>query len=119
MTSKKPTIKYTEQVLVIPADVCEIIERSNLLDHQCDDFALSFEIEDGKVKVSDLMEYVIKDYKVLEPEEAWNLVRKWWISLLEENKLEIAISKKQSKISELQNEIADLEKTKKDWRFWK
>ena len=119
MTSNKPTTKYTEQVLVIPADVCEIIERSNLLDHQCDDFALSFEIEDGKVKVSDLMEYITKDYEVMEPKDAWHLVRKWWINLLEENKVEIAISKKQSQVSELQNEIAELERTKKDWRFWK
>ena len=118
MTSNKPT-KYTEQVLVIPANVCEILERSNLQDYGCGDFSLGFEIENGKVKVSDLMEYITKDYVTMEPKDAWDLVRKWWINLLEENKVEIAISKKQKEISKLQDELVDLEEVKKDWRFWK
>ena len=119
MTSNKPTTKYTEQVLVIPADVCEILERSNLKDYGYGDFSLGFEIENGKVKVSDLMEYITKDYEVLESEETWDLVRKWWVNIQEENKTEFTISEKQSQISKLQNEITDLEEVKKGWRFWK
>ena len=31
-------VQYTDQILVIPADVCEILDRSNLLESGCDDF---------------------------------------------------------------------------------
>ena len=119
-------VEYTDQVLTIPADICKIIERENLLDNRCDDFSLSFEIENGKVKVSDLMEYIVKGYKPMEPAKAWHLVRKWWINLQEENKVDILIDKKEGEIRKLQNEIADLSDIKenekyasKSWRFWK
>ena len=113
-------VEYTDQVLTIPADICKIIERENLLDNRCDDFSLSFEIENGKVKVSDLMEYIVKGYKPMEPAKAWHLVRKWWINLQEAKKYQIAISKKQKEIAKIQEEIAVLEKTeeKKKWRLW-
>ena len=119
MKTKIDTTKYTDQTLVIPADICKIIERENLLNNALDDFDLSIEIVDGKVKITDMLEYIVKDFPSLEPEEAWGLVRKWWINLLEENKVEIAISKKQKEISKLQDELVDLEEVKKDWRFWK
>ena len=53
MKTKIDTTKYTDQTLVIPADICKIIERENLLAIPADDFSLSFEIEIVKVKVSD------------------------------------------------------------------
>ena len=118
MTSNKPTTKYTEQVLVIPADVCEILERSNLQDYGYGDFSLGFEIENGKVKVSDLMEYITKDYEVLESEETWDLVRKWWVNIQEANKGEIAIKERKDQIAKLQTEINQLEKVEKKWRIW-
>ena len=118
MTQKIDTTKYTDQTLVIPADICKIIERENLLAIPADDFSLSFEIENGKIKVSDLMEYIVKDYKVLEPEEAWDLVRKWWVKAGKHIDADKAISIKEGQIQELQTEIVELEKTKKKWRLW-
>ena len=106
-------VEYTDQTLVIPADVCKILERESLLDSGCDDFGLNFEIENGKLKVVDMLQYIRNDYESMEPEDAWHLVRKWWINLQEAKKYQIAISKKQK-------EIAVLEKTeeKKKWRLW-
>ena len=119
-------VEYTDQVLTIPADICKIIERENLLDNRCDDFGLSFEIENGKVKVSDLMYYIVKGYEPMESAKAWHLVRKWLINLQEENKVDILIDKKEKEIRKLQNEVAELTNIKenekyesKSWRFWK
>ena len=73
------------------------------------------------------MEYIQKAYKVLEPEEAWNLVRKWWVKAgkhIEADKAimlhQKAINIKEEQIQELQTEIAALEKTKKKfgWKLW-
>ena len=56
-------VEYTDQVLTIPADICKIIERENLLDNRCDDFALTFEIEDGKVKeVNSITDFIFGIY---------------------------------------------------------
>ena len=111
-------VKYTDQTLVIPADICKIIERSSLLDHGCDDFGLTFEIENGKVKVADLMEYVAKGYIAMEPDEAWDSVRKWWKKLQETNEVDFTISSKQNQIANLQSEIQELESSKRKWRIW-
>ena len=111
-------VKYTDQTLVVPADICEIIERENLLDSGCDDFGLTIEIENGKLKITDMMEYIVKEYKSLEPEEAWDLVRKWWVKARKHNDADKAISIKTKQIEELQTEIVELEKTKKKWRLW-
>ena len=113
-------VEYTDQTLVIPADVCKILERESLLDSGCDDFGLNFEIENGKLKVVDMLQYIRNDYESMEPEDAWHLVRKWWINLQEAKKYQIAISKKQKEIAKIQEEIAVLEKTeeKKKWRLW-
>lgn len=113
-------VEYTEQTLTIPADVCEILERETLLDCGFDDFGLSFEVVNGELKVQDLLEYITKGYEPLEPEDAWILVRKWWEQVHESKKYEIAISKKQKEVANLQEEIAVLEKTseKKKWRLW-
>ena len=113
-------VQYTEQTLTVPADVCKILERESLLDSGCDDFGLNFEIENGKLKVVDMLQYIRNDYESMEPEDAWHLVRKWWINLQEAKKYQIAISKKQKEIAKIQEEIAVLEKTeeKKKWRLW-
>jgi hypothetical protein len=112
------TVKYTDQTLVVPADICKIIERENLLDSRCDDFGLSIEIVDGKVKITDMLEYIVKDFPSLEPEDAWDLVRKWWVKAGKHNDADKAISIKTKQIEELQTEIVELEKTKKKWRLW-
>jgi len=118
MTTRIDTTKYTDQTLVIPADICKIIERENLINYSCDDFGLNFEIENGKVKVTDMLEYIQKDYKLLEPKEAWDLVRKWWVNIQEANKGEIAIKERKDQIAKLQTEINQLEKVEKKWRIW-
>ena len=111
-------VEYTDQTLVVPADVCKVLERENLLDSGCDDFGLTIEIENGKLKITDMMEYIVKEYKSLEPEEAWDLVRKWWVKARKHNDADKAISIKTKQIEELQTEIVELEKTKKKWRLW-
>ena len=58
-------IEYTDQTLVIPADVCKILERDSLID-VAEDFGLSIEIENGKVKITDLWNILLKGMK------AWN-----------------------------------------------
>ena len=118
MTQKIDTTKYTDQTLVIPADICKILERENLIAIPADDFSLSFEIENGKVKITDMLEYIVKDFPSLEPEEAWNLVRKWWVKAGKHIDADKAVSVKEKQILELQNEIVELEKTKKKWRLW-
>jgi len=125
MTQKIDTTKYTDQTLVIPADICKILERENLLAIPADDFSLSFEIENGKVKITDMLEYTVKDFPSLEPEEAWDLVRKWWVKAgkhIEADKVimlhQKAINIKEEQIQELQTEIVELENTKKKWRLW-
>jgi hypothetical protein len=114
-------IEYTDQTLVIPADVCKILERDSLID-VAEDFGLSIEIENGKVKIADLMEYIAKGYEGMEPEVAWDLVRKWWDDEQEANKYSIAIGKKQGEIAKLQKEISALVKKQVDkkqkWRLW-
>ena len=119
-------VEYTDQTLVIPADVCKILERESLLDSGCDDFGLNFEIENGKLKVVDMLQYIRNDYESMEPEDAWHLVRKWWINLQEENKVDILIDEKEKEIRKLQNEVAELTNIKENekyesesWRFWK
>ena len=112
------TVEYTEQVLVIPADVCKILERDNLLDSLLDDFGLSIEIVNGKVKITDMLEYIVKDFPSLEPEDAWDLVRKWWVKAGKHIDADKEVSVKEKQILELQNEIVELEKTKKKWRLW-
>ena len=111
-------VKYTDQTLVVPADVCKILERENLIDSRLDDFGLSIEIVNGKIKITDMLEYVVKDFPALEPESAWELVRKWWIKAGKHIKADKAISTKEKQIQELQTEIVELEKTKKKWRLW-
>ena len=111
-------VQYTDQILVVPADVCEVLERSNLLDNNCDDFGLSIEIENGKIKITDMLEYIVKDFPSLEPEKAWDLVRNWWVKAGKHNDADKAISIKTKQIEELQTEIVELEKTKKKWRLW-
>jgi hypothetical protein len=111
-------VKYTDQTLVVPADICKIIERENLIDSSCDDFGLSIEIVDGEVKITDMLEYIVKDFPSLEPEEAWILVRKWWVKAGKHNDADKSISIKEKQIEELQTEIVELEKTKKKWRLW-
>jgi hypothetical protein len=113
-------VQYTEQALTIPADVCKILERESLLDSGCDDFGLNFEIVNGKLAVTDMMQYITKSYEPMEPEDAWILVRKWWEQVEEAQKYQIAINKKQKEIAKLQAEVAILEKTeeKKKWRLW-
>ena len=111
-------VKYTDQTLVVPADICEVLERSNLLDSGCDDFGLSIEIENGKIKITDMLEYIVKDFPSLEPEKAWDLVRNWWVKAGKHNEADKAISIKTKQIEELQTEIVELEKTKKKWRLW-
>jgi hypothetical protein len=125
MTQKIDTTKYTDQTLVIPADICKILERENLLAIPADDFSLSFEIENGKVKITDMLEYTVKDFPSLEPEEAWDLVRKWWVKAgkhIEADKVimlhQKAINIKEEQIQELQTEIVEIENTKKKWRLW-
>ena len=125
MTQKIDTTKYTDQTLVIPADICKILERENLIAIPADDFSLSFEIENGKVKITDMLEYTVKDFPSLEPEEAWDLVRKWWVKAgkhIEADKVimlhQKAINIKEEQIQELQTEIVELENTKKKWRLW-
>ena len=120
MKTKIDTTKYTDQTLVIPADICKIIERENLLNNALDDFDLSIEIVDGKVKITDMLEYIVKDFPSLEPEEAWGLVRKWWVKAKKHVDADKAISTKEEQIQELQTEIAELEKTKKkfSWKLW-
>lgn len=114
-------IEYTDQTLVIPADVCKILERNNIID-VAEDFGLSIEIEDGKVKIADLMEYIAKGYDSMEPEVAWDLVRNWWNDEQEANKYSIAIGKKHDEIAKLQKEISALVKKQTDkkqkWRLW-
>lgn len=112
------TVKYTDQTLVVPADICEIIERENLLDSGCDDFGLTIEIENGKLKITDMLEYIVKDFPSLEPKDAWDLVRKWWVKAGKHIEADKAVSVKEKQILELQNEIVELEKTKKKWRLW-
>ena len=113
-------VEYTDHTLTVPADVCKILERESLLDSGCDDFGLNFEIVNGKLVVTDMLEYITKGYDPLEPKEAWHLVRKWWINVQEANKYEIAISSKQKEVAKLQDEIKVLEKAseKKKWRLW-
>jgi len=113
-------VQYTEQTLTIPADVCKVLERESLLDSGCDDFGLNFEIVNGKIAVTDMMQYITKSYEPMEPEDAWILVRKWWEQVEEAQKYQIAINKKQKEIAKLQAEVAILEKTeeKKKWRLW-
>ena len=125
MKTKIDTTKYTDQTLVIPADICKIIERENLLNNALDDFDLSIEIVDGKVKITDMLEYIVKDFPSLEPEEAWDLVRKWWVKAgkhIEADKVimlhQKAINIKEEQIQELQTEIVEIENTKKKWRLW-
>ena len=111
-------IAYKDQTLTIPADVCKILERGRLLDHSCDDFGLTIEIENGELKITDLMEYIVKGYVAMEPEEAWDLVRKWLKKLQEESKVEIAINSKRNQIAKLQSEVEKLENSKRTWRLW-
>ena len=113
-------VQYTEQTLTVPADVCKILERESLLDSGCDDFGLNFEIANGKLVVTDMLQYITKSYEPMEPEDAWVLVRKWWEQVKEAKKYEIAISIKQKEVAKLQAEIAVLEETgkKKKWRLW-
>ena len=114
-------IEYTDQTLVIPADVCRILERNNL-NNVAEEFGLNIEIENGKVKIADLMEYIVKGYDNMEPEVAWDLVRKWWDNEQEVNKYSIAIGNKQEEIAKLQKEINALVKEqqnkKQKWRLW-
>jgi len=114
-------IEYTDQTLVIPADVCRILERSNL-NNVAEEFGLNIEIENGKIKIADLMEYIVKGYDNMEPEVAWDLVRKWWDNEQEVNKYSIAIGNKQEEIAKLQKEISALVKEqqskKQKWRLW-
>ena len=114
-------IEYTDQTLVIPADVCRILERNSIID-VAEDFGLSIEIENGKVKITDLMEYIAEGYEGMEPEVAWDLVRKWWDDEQEANRYSIAIGKKQDEIAKLQKEISALVKKQTDkkqkWRLW-
>ena len=113
-------VKYTDQTLVVPADVCEILERENLLYTGCDDFGLTIEVENGKLKITDMMEYVVKGYKSLEPKEAWILVRQWWNEIKETQKYQIAINTKETEIEKLRNEVALIEKKQKKikWRLF-
>ena len=111
-------VEYTEQTLTIPADVCKILERETLLDSGYDDFGLNIEVEKGKLVITDMLEYVVKDYRSMEPEEAWELVRKWWKKAEEQNKVEIAISKKEKEILKLKEDIEKLWNKAKKWRLW-
>jgi hypothetical protein len=111
-------IEYTDQTLVIPADICKILERGSLLDI-ADDFALSIEVENGKVVITDLMEYIVKGYRVLKPEEAWVLVRKWWLVAGKHVQADKEIAFREREISKLRNEVMELEKAKKTkWKLW-
>ena len=112
------TVKYTDQTLVVPADVCKILERSNLLDCRCDDFGLNIEIENGKLKITDMLEYIVKEYRSLEPEEAWILVRKWWETTEKATEADREISVKEKQIEKLKAEIDQIQKTRKKWRLW-
>ena len=113
-------IAYKDQTLTVPADVCKILERESLLDSGCDDFGLNFEIANGKLVVTDMLEYITKGYDPLEPEKAWTLVREWWLEVKEAKEYRIAISRKQTEVAKLQAEIESLEQaeSKKKWRLW-
>ena len=110
--AEKISKSLSKQALVISVD-------GNLRD-------LNFEIENGKLKVVDMLQYIRNDYESMEPEDAWHLVRKWWINLQEENKVDILIDEKEKEIRKLQNEVAELTNIKENekyesesWRFWK
>jgi hypothetical protein len=109
---------YTDQILVVPADICKILERGNLLDI-AEDFSLSIEVENGKIVITDLMEYIVKGYKVLDPEDAWDLVRKWWLKAGKHAEADKEIAFRKREIARLKNEVADLENAKDTkWKLW-
>ena len=111
-------VQYADQTLVVPADVCKVLERENLLDSGCDDFGLTIEIENGKLKITDMLEYIVKGYKSLEPEEAWDLVRKWWQTVKRAKHNFDAIETRKIEIAKLEKEITELEQKKQKWRLW-
>ena len=113
-------VEYTDQTLTIPADVCKILERESLLNSGCDDFGLNIEVENGKVMITDMLEYITKGYNTMQPEEAWTLVREWWVEVKQAKEYRIAINRKQTEVAKLQAEIESLEQaeSKKKWRLW-
>ena len=100
-------VQYTDQTLTVPADICAILERESLLDSGCDDFGLNIEVENGQLMITDMLEYITKGYKTMQPEDAWVLVREWWAEVKEAKKYRMAISNKQREVAKLQNEIAN------------
>ena len=78
------------------------------------------EIENGKVMITDMLEYITKGYNTMQPEEAWTLVREWWVEVKQAKEYRIAINRKQTEVAKLQAEIESLEQaeSKKKWRLW-